>query len=100
MTKKNEKSLNVSIDLVSDNADQKPLGRIYHPVLQCLTIIVLYLPLIWYVLYLRKSYSHDTIVLSLDPLHLIGVISLLIGPLFILHLLGINWRNQSNEDGS
>lgn len=100
MMKKNVESPDIPINLVRDKADQKPVSRITYLITQSLAIIAVFMPLIWYVVYLRGIYPDDTNLLAIDALHLIGAICLLISPLLVLHLLGIKWRRPSNKDGS
>ena len=98
MMKKDNKPLNISINLVTEKDGQKSLGHYCQYVMQCLVIIVAYIPLVLYVMHLHRLYPHDTSLLSLETFQLFSVIILIVAPLFILPLIGVNWRNNTNEN--
>lgn len=91
------KPLNIIAPRVPNKPDQKVSCQPSHPILHCLAIIGLYIPLLWYTLYLREVYPHHTNLLDMEPLHLIMVIALLIAPQFALRSLGVKWRGKESS---
>ncbi|MDJ0832283.1 MAG: hypothetical protein QNJ69_02105 [Gammaproteobacteria bacterium] len=82
---------------VTDNFDGKPPKPIYQHILNILTIVVFYLPLVFLLIHLRGVYPQGTSVLDLSALHMILVIGLFITPLILLYMLGINWHAGDSD---
>ena len=83
----------------SDRVDAKSQKPFSHHVLIVVAIVVLYLPMFFYVLHLRSIYPQDTSLLELSAFHMIVVIALCILPPLVLYMLGIKWhKNETYSD--
>ncbi len=97
MPDQSKQSINNSLPSGSGSVDGNPQKPVFQHILNILTIVVFYIPLVFYLIHLRGIYPQGTSLLDLSVLHMILVIGLLIAPFLLLYLLGINWHVRDSD---
>ncbi len=97
MPDQSKQAINKPLPTSAGGIDGNPQKPVYQHLLNILTIVVFYLPLVFFLIHLRSVYPQDTSLLDLSTVHMILVIGLLITPLILLYLLGINWHVRDSN---
>ena len=99
MPMKNKLKIDSSFAVDSDRVAAKSQKPFSHHVLIVVTMVVLYLPMFFFVLHLRSIYPHNTSLLDLSALHMLVVIALFLFPPLVLYMLGVKWhKNETYSD--